>query len=161
MAATAAARSFTPARLAVPARTGAWLLGALVPLVFISGASGLIYQVLWVRLLSLTFGVTTGAVTTVLAGFMAGLALGSYAAGRVADRVRHPLAVYGVVELGIAALGLLTPRAFAALPHVYEWLPASLDQGPGQLSALVWLALAFAIVLVPTTLMGATLPLVV
>jgi spermidine synthase len=81
------------------------LLGALVPLVFVSGASGLMYQVLWVRLLSLAFGVTTGAVTTVLAGFMAGLALGSFAAGRVADRVRYPLVVYGVVEVGIAALG--------------------------------------------------------
>ena len=161
MAAVPAARSITPPRLASRARAGTWLLGVLVPLVFVSGASGLVYQVLWVRLLSLTFGVTTGAVTTVLAGFMAGLALGSYVAGRAADRVRHPLVVYGAVELGIGAMGLLTPRAFAALPRVYEWLPADLDGGPDRLSTLVRLRLAFAIVLAPTTLMGATLPLVV
>ena len=140
-----------------------WLVAALVLPVFLSGASGLIYQVLWVRILSLTFGVTTAAVTTVLAGFMAGLALGSYVAGRVADRVRQPLLLYGAIELGIGALGLLTPRAFGALPGVYEWLPwtdaASVE--PVWQGRAVRLALAFTIVLVPTTLMGGTLPVVV
>lgn len=145
------------------ARGQAWLLAALMPLVFLSGASGLVYQVLWVRILSLTFGVTTIAVTTVLAGFMAGLALGSAAAGRVADWARQPLAVYGLVELGIGLLGYLSPEAFAALRQVHAWLPATgdLEQGPGLVAALVPLGLAFLIVMVPSTLMGATLPVVV
>ena len=58
---------------------------------FLSGFSALVYQVLWMRLLALVFGVTIHAASTVLAAFMAGLALGSAAAGRVADRVRRPL----------------------------------------------------------------------
>ena len=64
-----------------------WLLPALAMLFLCSGISALIYQVLWLRLLGLVFGVTTYAASTVWASFMAGLALGSFGAGRVADRV--------------------------------------------------------------------------
>jgi MFS family permease len=60
-------------------------------LFFLSGFSALVYQVLWMRLLALVFDVTIHAASTVLAAFMAGLALGSAAAGRLADRVRRPL----------------------------------------------------------------------
>src|SRR3712207_3570059 len=77
------------------------LIWGLVGLFFLSGASGLIYQVLWVRLLSLTFGVTVYAVTVVLASFMAGLAIGSFVGGRVAERIERPLLAYGVIEIGI------------------------------------------------------------
>src|SRR5215207_3455331 len=92
--ALSASRPFGP--LAV-ARVGGrfWLL-----LVFLlSGGSGLIYQVLWQRQLGLIFGVSAYATATVLAAFMAGLALGGLLAGRVADRVRSPLVWYGVVEI--------------------------------------------------------------
>jgi uncharacterized membrane protein YhhN len=75
------------------------LLPVLVGLLFLSGTSALVYQVLWLRLLSLTFGVTVYAASTVLMSFMAGLAAGSAIAGRIADRTRYPLRLFGVVEL--------------------------------------------------------------
>src|SRR5918996_1385628 len=72
------------------------LFPTLLLLFFATGACGLVYQQLWVRLLSLVFGVTVYAVSTVLASFFAGLALGSFAAGRLVDRARRPLHWYGV-----------------------------------------------------------------
>ena len=78
--------------------SNALLTLAVTVFFFASGASGLIYQVAWVRILSLIFGVTVYAVSTVLAGFMAGLALGSFLSGRFADRIRNPLRVYGAIE---------------------------------------------------------------
>ena len=74
----------------------------IAALFFLSGASALIYQLVWLRLLSLVFGVTVYAASTVLASFMAGLAIGSAVAGRVADRVRRPLVWFGLAELLIA-----------------------------------------------------------
>ena len=70
----------------------------LAVLFFFSGASALVYQVLWLRQLSLIFGVTIYAASTVLATFMTGLAIGSAAAGRLSDRVRCPLLWFGATE---------------------------------------------------------------
>lgn len=135
---------------------------------FASGASGLIYQVAWVRILSLIFGITVHAVSMVLAGFMAGLALGSFLAGRLAGKVRNPLLAYGVIEIAIGAMGVLTPAAFGALrdafPRMNVWIEASASawaSSPDTAHLLSvgarWLV-AFVILLVPTTFMGATLP---
>jgi spermidine synthase len=74
-------------------------LPALAALFFGSGVSALIYQVLWLRLLGLVFGVTVFAASTVWASVMAGLAIGSLIAGRLADRVRHPLKWFGAAEM--------------------------------------------------------------
>src|SRR5438552_16243653 len=83
---------------------------AVIGLCFVlSGATGLIYEVLWARMLGLVFGATTLAVSTVLAGFMGGLALGSALAGRVAARVTRPLRSYGLIEISIAVYALLVP----------------------------------------------------
>ena len=71
-------------------------------LFFLSGAAGLVYQVVWSSLLHRVFGVTVYAVTTVLATFLGGLALGGVILGRVADRQRLPLRFYGWLEIGIA-----------------------------------------------------------
>src|SRR6266545_8304942 len=76
---------------------------------FLSGATGLIYEVLWARMLGLVFGATTLAVSTVLAAFMGGLALGSALAGKLAPRFRKPLSTYGWMEIGIAIYALLVP----------------------------------------------------
>src|SRR6185437_13708716 len=76
-----------------------WLLPVPLILFFCSGVSALIYQVLWLRLLGLIFGVATYAASTVWASFMAGLAIGSFGAGRLADRVRRPLMWFGFCEL--------------------------------------------------------------
>ena len=66
-----------------------------------SGATGLIYEVLWARMLGLVFGATTLAVSTVLAAFMGGLALGSALAGRFATRIKQPIRAYGLMEIGM------------------------------------------------------------
>jgi spermidine synthase len=135
-------------------------MSALLLAVFLlSGASGLIYQVLWQRQLSLVFGVSAYATATVLAAFMAGLALGGYAAGRVADRVRSPLVWYGVVEILIGLCGLLTPPAFTALQDVYG--PLYHAVGGSALAPMIRFGIAFAVLLVPTALMGASFPLIV
>jgi spermidine synthase len=88
-------------------------------LFLLSGASGLIYQVLWVRMLSLVFGVTVYAVSTVLATFMGGLALGSALGGRLADRVRRPLAWFGAAELLVGLTAVLTPLLLRFVELVY------------------------------------------
>ena len=144
-----AARTMPPGS-AVP------LLGAMV---FLSGASALIYQLLWLRLLGLVFGVTVHAASTVFASFMAGLALGSYAAGRFAPRIRRPLLWFGVAEWGIAITALLTPYALEGLQLLYGSLHHA---APTSMTALTTarFATAFLALIVPTSLMGATLPIV-
>ena len=127
---------------------------------FLSGFSALVYQVLWMRLLALVFGVTIHAASTVLAAFMAGLALGSAAAGRLADRVRRPLVAFAVAEAGVAVAALATPLALAGVEALYVRLYPALDAWPPAVG-LVRFVLSFAVLIVPTTLMGATLPLVV
>ena len=94
-------------------------LPALLVLFFGSGVSALIYQVLWLRLMGLVFGVTVYAASTVWAGFMGGLALGSLIAGRFGDRVRRPLVWFGACELLIALTALATPAALASLQQIY------------------------------------------
>src|SRR5436853_6937979 len=86
---------------------------------FASGASGLVYQVVWVRELVLVFGATTFAVSTVLTSFMGGLALGGYYFGRRSETVARPVRLYGLLEIGIGLYGVAVPFIFAALPMVY------------------------------------------
>ena len=128
---------------------------ALLILFFFSGACSLVYQVVWVRMLMPVFGVSTFAVSIVLAAFMAGLALGSYWCGRVADRRGNGLRLYALLELGIGVFALIFPLLLAGLDEVYTALYGSL-QGIDGAFVLVRLVLAFALLLVPTTLMGAT-----
>ncbi|MBI4609931.1 MAG: fused MFS/spermidine synthase [Candidatus Rokubacteria bacterium] len=124
---------------------------------FLSGATGLVYEVLWVRMLGLLFGHTVFAVTTVLTAFMAGLGLGSFLLGRVADRRQRPLALYALLEAGIGVSCLLVPLLLPSVEALYLALSRSL-----QLSSFVFslaqFVLVFSLLLVPTTLMGATLP---
>ncbi len=117
---------------------------------FLSGATGLVYQVVWLRMLSLTFGHTVYAITTVLAAFMAGLALGSLLFARVAGRVRRPIMAYGLIEIGSGVSCALTPLLFSAA--------AEMSRSSGGF-AFVQFALVVVVLLVPTALMGATLPL--
>ena len=137
------------------------LLLALVALLFFcSGASALIYQVLWLRKLGLVFGVTVYAASTVWAGFMFGLAVGSFLSGRLADRVRRPLVWFGVAEALIAVSAVSTPVALSALQDLYASLYPSLPKGLAAITTARFL-MALTVLLVPTVLMGATLPLVV
>src|SRR5215204_273361 len=123
----------------------------------LSGATGLIYEVLWARMLGLVFGATTLAVSTVLAAFMGGLALGSALAGKLAQRIKKPLSTYGLMEIGIAIYALLVPFLFRWIDHLYVLIWQQLQ--PGYFTFSLWRFLLSGIVLlVPTTLMGATLP---
>lgn len=122
-----------------------------------SGATGLIYEVLWMRMLGLVFGATTLAVSTVLAAFMGGLALGSALAGRLAHRIRKPLSVYGWLEIGIAVYALLVPFLFRWVDNLYALIWQQFQ--PGFFTFSLWrFVLSCLMLLVPTTLMGATLP---
>lgn len=135
-------------------------LAPLLLLFFLSGASALIYQVLWMRLLALVFGVTVHAASTVLAAFMMGLALGSATAGRFADRVRRPLRAFAIAEALVAVAALCTPVLLGAVELLYVRLYPAFSGAP-VLVTIIRFVLSFAILIVPTTLMGATLPLVV
>lgn len=130
----------------------------LIGLCFIlSGATGLIYEVLWARMLGLVFGATTLAVSTVLAAFMGGLALGSALAARLAQRITKPLKTYGLMEIGIALYALLVPLLFRLIDHVYALIWQQFH--PGYFTFSLWrFLLSILVLLVPTTLMGATLP---
>ena len=122
-----------------------------------SGATGLIYEVLWARMLGLVFGATTLAVSTVLAAFMGGLALGSAVAGRLGHRIRKPFSTYGWMEIGIAVYALLVPLMFRWVDNLYAWIWQEFQ--PGFFTFSLWrFVLSCLMLLVPTTLMGATLP---
>jgi spermidine synthase len=135
-------------------------LPPLLVLFFLSGASALVYQVLWMRLLALVFGVTLHAASTVLAAFMTGLAVGSAVAGRVSDRVRRPLVVFAAAEAMVAVAALATPLALNGVEALYVSLYPALGGWP-IVVGLVRLFLSFLVLVIPTALMGATLPLVV
>ncbi len=125
---------------------------------FLSGATGLIYEVLWARMLGLVFGATTLAVSTVLAAFMGGLALGSALAGRKGAGVRRPVRAYGLLEIGIALYALAVPLLFSVVDNLYAIIWQHFH--PGFFVFSLWrFLLSCVMLLVPTTLMGATLPL--
>ncbi len=132
-------------------------VGILLGLFLLSGVSGLVYQVIWARQLTLIFGATSPAITTVLAAFMLGLALGSYAAGRWAGRWGHPLRAYALLELGIGAYAVTFPLLLGGLQVVHIPLFRILVDAPLTLIA-VRVALAAGLLLPPTALMGASLP---
>ncbi len=123
-----------------------------------SGASSLVYEIVWLRWLVQIFGVTTLAVSTVLTAFMAGLAAGSWAAGRLGPRLDRPIRAYGALELTIGALALVVP--FGLNPIVPMLHVLGLDEATAPVAlALVRVALAAALLCLPTMCMGATLPL--
>jgi spermidine synthase len=125
-----------------------------------SGATALVYQVTWTRNLSLIFGASFEAVSIVLASFMAGQALGGISFGRRARRVARPLRLYGVLEIGIALFALALPALLDATNGLY--VRAALGVGtPGGLLHAVRVAMALFLLLLPTALMGGTLPVLV
>jgi spermidine synthase len=127
-------------------------------LFFLSGFTSLIYEVIWIRKFGLVFGVTTYAVSTVLAAFFAGLAIGSYAAGRLIDRTRlHPLRLYGVMEGMIGVYALLLPVLLGMVERTYPAVYGRVGES-FTLFTLYRFLISFALLVLPTILMGATLP---
>src|SRR5918992_1453332 len=121
--------------VSVPRNPSAILLPGLAVLFFLSGAAALVYQVLWLRLMGLVFGITVHAATTVLASFMSGLALGSIAAGRLAPRLRRPLLWFGAAELLIGVAALATQPALRYITELYVSLHPWLAGSAGALTA--------------------------
>jgi len=128
---------------------------------FVSGATSLVYQVAWVRELSLFFGSDVYSAAITLAAFMGGLGVGSWAAGQSARWLRRPLLVYGFLELAIAGYVL----AFPAILYTFDPLLSATYDGsrlylpPAYQAARA--VVAFVVLVLPTALMGATLPIIV
>jgi spermidine synthase len=136
----------SPDPAAAPTLSIAWPM----LLLFASGAASLIYQVLWIKQLALVVGVDVQAVTTGVSAFFAGLALGGWLLGRLADRVSRPLLFYAALEGGALVLAVGSTLALAHAAAPFAWLQER--TGP-----LAW-ALPFALVGLPAVLMGGTLP---
>jgi spermidine synthase len=127
---------------------------------FLSGAAGLVYQVAWGKALGLIFGNTVYAISSVLAVFMGGLALGSAWWGRRSERWANPVQLYGWMELGVAATGAVSLAGLAAVRRIYlASYPLVAGSGPALL-LLRFLGAAIVLFL-PTFLMGGTLPVLV
>ena len=129
-------------------------------LFFLSGAAALAYEVVWVKLLTLQFGSAAWSISTVVASFMAGLGAGGAWAGRRADRIRRPLRAYAFLELGIAVYGVVSVPLMRNMAGILEPL-YGLTDGYFALYLLLQFLLSFAMMAVPTFLMGASLPLLI
>jgi spermidine synthase len=132
-------------------------LATILAIFILSGAAALIDEIVWSRQLVLVFGNTTQAVSAILTGFFGGIAVGSAVGGRIADRVRAPVRMYGLLELGLAVVVLLTPLSFRLIDDLYRGIYPSLEGSP-QVLALVRVGLAVLALAPATVLMGATLP---
>ncbi|MEE9212080.1 MAG: fused MFS/spermidine synthase, partial [Phycisphaeraceae bacterium] len=125
---------------------------------FLSGACSLIDQVVWVRLLRLTLGNTVYATSIVVSVFMGGLALGALVMSRYADGVRNHLRLYAALETLITIAAVSLPWALSVVDSFYVWFFRSFEPAKPQLLA-VQVVLSAVILLVPSMLMGSTLPL--
>jgi spermidine synthase len=122
----------------------------LAPVFFASGFAALIYQVVWQRALFAIFGIDTESVTIIVTAFLLGLGLGSLLGGQLSRATRRPLLLFSIAELGIAAFGIASLDLFRRAGAV------AIDLSPPTSALLMGLLL-----LVPTMLMGMTLPLLV
>jgi spermidine synthase len=128
--------------------------------IFVSGSSALIYQLIWVRLLGLVFGVSSFAVATVVAVFLLGLGLGSYFFGKWSEKTENPLRIYMYVELGIAVSSLASYLIIDYLPvyrYLHEYAYNNLDFYG---ISLIRMLLSVVVLLPPVFLIGGTMPLI-
>lgn len=125
----------------------------------LSGFSALVYEVVWFRALSLVIGSTTYALSTMLATFMAGLSIGAFLGGKLADMSDRPVLLYAYIEGGIAITALLVLPAVNLLPPLYAWLFYTFRFSFEAFSASQFIICSL-VMLIPTILMGATFPMV-
>ncbi|HET9588241.1 MAG TPA: fused MFS/spermidine synthase [Anaerolineales bacterium] len=119
-------------------------------LFFLSGAAGLIYEIAWERLLELYFGVTMTSITLIVASYMCGLGLGSLLGGHIAQKLKRPVLIYGLIEAAIGIFGFFSTG-------IINWVGQQTAGAP-----YIWVfLLSFIILLIPTLLMGMTLPLLI
>jgi len=129
---------------------------------FLSGFAALLYETAWTREFSFVFGTSELAIAAVLAAYMGGLALGAGIAGRLMPRMRRPVLIYGLLELGIAIFALAVPLGIHGVRELYlRWLGglAATPETLGLATTFFHLLGAFIVLIPCTALMGATLPL--
>ncbi len=144
----------SPGQRTIPPRAAETLI---LFLFFCSGALGLIYEIIWTRLLRHVMGNTVYSVTTVLCAFMAGLALGSWLGGKIIDRRGNPLKVYGLLEGAIGVYCLFLPVLIKSAEPGYRLLYQNFGQSH-YLFNLLRFFFSAALLVLPATFMGATLP---
>ncbi len=132
---------------------------------FLTGLTGLVYELVWIRLLILAFGSTQFAITTVLVTFMAGLALGSLIFGRIVDKMAVPLIIYALIEITLGLYCIISPQIFIFVRDLYIHF---LSSSSGSVTAVHYAGfqwtqflLSFFALIIPTTLLGGTLPALV
>jgi len=123
----------------------------------ISGATGLIYEVIWQRQLALIFGTTLPATTAVLTAFMGGLALGSWLFGKISDHLKNPVRLYGILEVFIGVYCFSMPWLFSVINQIHVSLFSKM--GPSVQLNILRFVLSVAILTLPCALMGGTFPI--
>jgi spermidine synthase len=126
---------------------------------FFSGVSALIYQIVWIRKFGLVFGVDVYTMATVLSAFMGGLAIGSLIFGRLVDKVKSPLRLFMLLEFGIGLFAVFFPFTFKGLINLYTPIiqKFGFSDYSGQMVKFIF---SFVYLLIPTILMGGTLPVI-
>ena len=124
-----------------------------------SGMAALIYEITWIRPLQFLLGSTTYTISIIFATFMAGLALGSWIISKKVEKIKNLPKTYAFIELGIGIYGVILLSLFNVLPKVYNNL--YFLHSNFYLFEVVQFLLVFIVLLIPTTLMGATYPLIV
>ena len=137
-------------------------LGLIFCCFFLSGFAALLYEVVWLRQFAIIFGTSEFALAVVLSAYLAGLSFGAAVAGRIIDRVKRPVLAYAILELVIACTAVAVPEAlqFVRLTLIAIFGGQPEPTGAGSMLQLSFIiGSTFAIIMVPTMAMGATLPL--
>ena len=129
----------------------------LIAFVF-SGMAALIYEIVWIRPLQYILGSTIYTISIIFAAFMLGLALGSWIISKYVDKIENLPRTYALMELGIGLYGVLLISIFNFIPSIYRAL-FNLN-GNFYIFEFTQLILSFAILIIPTALMGATFPII-
>lgn len=146
----------------MPDRTRSYQFWLVAACFLISGFAALLYETVWLRQFAILLGTSEQALVVVLASYMGGLALGSLVASRLVNRIRRPLLTYGLLEGGIAVSALCIPAGMVFVSQIQTaWLGGNPNPpDAGSFSQVVFcFGSAFGLILIPTALMGATLPL--
>jgi spermidine synthase len=131
----------------------------LIFLFFLSGFCNLVYEIVWTRMFNLVFGVTVFAVSAVLASFMLGMALGGIVFGRVVEKSRNRVALFALIHGGIFLSTMVMVLVFPVFQGFYLFLYSTFHPDFYVFRIIIFF-LALALMLIPTSLMGATFPVV-
>lgn len=126
----------------------------------LSGASALVFEVVWTRTLSTVMGSSAHAVSTMLAAFMAGLSVGGVLGGWASHRLEDPVRGFALCELGIGVAGFVVAPLISSLTPLYVAVYYAFHESLGAFY-FAQFAMAFLLMGIPTTLMGMTFPLAV